>query len=144
MLIEIAFVMAVGLASDMPNAVQKAETTDAAPKFELTGAEQNVLKLTNQERVARGLPPLQIDESLVQSARQHANWMASRRILQHTSKPVGENIAMGQNDSNEAVRSWMNSPGHRANILSRSWNRIGAAAYTSPEGRIYWCLQFLR
>jgi len=144
MLMEIVFVMAAGLASDMPNAVEKAEAAKAAPKFELTGAEHNMLKLTNQERVARGLPPYEIDESLVESARQHANWMASKRTMRHTSKPVGENIAMGQADSNSAVRTWMNSPPHRANILSRGWNRIGAAAYTSPEGRIYWCLQFLK
>ena len=66
------------------------------------------------------------------------------RVMRHTSKPVGENIAQGQANSTSAVNTWMNSPPHRANILSRSWNRVGAAAYTSPEGRIYWCLQFLR
>jgi uncharacterized protein YkwD len=142
MLMEVAFVMALGLAGDMP------EAADAQPaekaELELTGAESNVLELTNKERTSRGLPPLVIDESLVNSARQHALWMASRRIMQHTTKPVGENIAMGQSNSTEAVRTWMNSSGHRANILSRAWNRVGAAAYTSPEGRIYWCLQFLR
>jgi uncharacterized protein YkwD len=143
MLMELAFVMAVGLAGDEPVAESNAQPA-VKQELELTGAEANVLELTNKERVSRGLPPLTIDESLVESARQHAFWMASRRTMQHTSKPVGENIAMGQNNSNEAVRTWMNSSGHRANILSRSWNRVGAAAYTSPEGRIYWCLQFLR
>ena len=123
---------------------KKAENAEKEPEFQLTGAEHNVLELTNKARVARGLPPYIIDPSLVESARQHANWMASMRIMRHTTKPVGENIAQGQANSTSAVNTWMNSPPHRANILSRSWNRVGAAAYTSPEGRIYWCLQFLR
>jgi uncharacterized protein YkwD len=143
MLKELLFVLAMGLAEDMPTTEQPAEAAEM-PEFSLIAVEENILELTNKERTSRGLPPLKIDESLVKSAREHANWMASRRIMQHTRKPVGENIATGQTDSTQAVRTWMNSPPHRANILSRSWNRVGAAAYTSPEGRIYWCLQFLK
>lgn len=111
--------------------------------FELTSTENIVLEMTNNERVRRGMKPLVIDPSLVESARQHANWMASTHRMQHTSKPVGENIAMGQNTCTSVMNTWMNSSGHRANILG-GWNRVGAAAYTSPSGRIYWCLQFLR
>lgn len=143
MLKELAFVLAMGFAGDMPNTEKSAEPAES-PEFSLITVEENILELTNKERTSRGLPPLVIDESLVKSAREHANWMASRRTMQHTRKPVGENIAMGQADSTQAVRTWMNSPPHRANILSRAWNRVGAAAYTSPEGRIYWCLQFLK
>lgn len=167
MLGEIALVMSLALAGDAPAAEAKApakaeaaapkaaakpkaqpkkdeEKTEKEPVFKLTAAEQNLLDMTNKERVARGLPPFEIDTSLVQSARDHANWMASRRIMQHTWKAVGENIAQGQPDSASAIRTWMNSPPHRANMLSRGWTKIGAAGYTSPEGRIYWCLQFLR
>jgi uncharacterized protein YkwD len=145
MLEKLMIVLALGLAGEAPT---EQESAEKAPKnkveFALTETEQNMLNKTNNERVARGLPPLVIDPSLVESARQHANWMASMRTMRHTSKPVGENIAMGQSTSSDAVRTWMNSPPHRANMLSRSWNRIGAAAFTTPEGRIYWCLQFLR
>jgi uncharacterized protein YkwD len=49
---------------------------------------------------------------------------------------------MGQSSSREVVRDWMNSPGHRANILG-SYRRVGAAAYRSKGGAIYWCLQLL-
>jgi uncharacterized protein YkwD len=111
--------------------------------LELTSTETTVLEMTNNERVRRGLKPLVIDPSLVESARQHANWMAATHRMQHTSKPVGENIAMGQNTCTSVMSTWMNSSGHRANILG-GWNRVGAAAYTSPSGRVYWCLQFLR
>lgn len=143
MLKELMFVLALGLAEDMPTTEAPAEPA-AQQEFSLIAVEENILEKTNKERTSRGLPPLEIDESLVESARQHAAWMASRRILQHTRKPVGENIATGQADSTQAVRTWMNSSPHRANILSRTWSRVGAAAYTSPEGRIYWCLQFLK
>lgn len=135
----IVLMMALGLAGDMPT---EEKQEDAA--LTLTATEAAVLEQTNAQRVQRGLPPLVIDPSLVESARQHANWMASTRVMRHTSKPVGENIAMGQNTVQSVVRTWMNSSGHRANILSRGWTRVGAAAYTTPEGRIYWCLQFLK
>jgi len=139
------FAMVLGFAGNVYAGDQATENTAADDNVvTLTGAEQNVLEKTNVQRVANGLAPLAFDSSLIESARQHASWMASARTLRHTSKPVGENIATGQSNSSEAVRTWMNSPPHRANILSRSWSRIGAAAYTSPEGRIYWCLQFLK
>lgn len=141
---KIMIVLAVALAEEAPTTPKQAKAPAAEVAFKLTETEQAMLDKTNAERTARGLVPLEIDPSLVESARQHANWMASMRTMRHTSKPVGENIAMGQNNSSEAVRTWMNSPPHRANILSGAWNRIGAAAYTCPEGRIYWCLQFLR
>jgi uncharacterized protein YkwD len=145
MIEKLMMVLALGFAGDVTvDGEKSAEKAEKKAEFTLTGLEQNMLEKTNNERVARGLPPLVIDPTLVESARQHANWMAWMRTLRHTTKPVGENIATGQNSSTEAVRTWMNSPPHRANILSRSWNRIGAAAYTSPEGRVYWCLQFLR
>jgi uncharacterized protein YkwD len=62
----------------------------------------------------------------------------------HTSAAVAENIAMGQRNSAEVLNAWMNSSGHRANILNPGHTRIGVAAYTTPGGTIYWCQQFLR
>ncbi len=129
--------------AEEPAKEAKTEAPAQENVFELTSTENIVLEMTNKERVSRGLKPLVIDPSLVESARQHANWMASTHRMQHTSKAVGENIAMGQNTCTSVMSTWMNSSGHRANILG-GWNRVGAAAYTSPSGRIYWCLQFLR
>jgi len=143
---QVVVMMALGLTGDMPTEVKPTQETQQAegPKLQLTATEAAVLEQTNDQRTARGMRPLVVDPTLVESARKHANWMASMRSMRHTSAPVGENIAMGQNTVETVIRTWMNSSGHRANILSRSWNRVGAAAYTSPEGRVYWCLQFLR
>jgi uncharacterized protein YkwD len=57
---------------------------------------------------------------------------------------VAENIAMGQPHSSDVVRSWMNSSGHRANILNGGHLRIGVAAYRTDNGTIFWCQQFRR
>lgn len=106
--------------------------------------EARVVERTNAQRARHGLPPLSVDPSLVSSARRHAAWMTNSQSLTHTSQPVGENIAMGQSSSSEVINAWMNSSGHRANILSPGYTRIGVAAYVTPGGTIYWCQQFLR
>jgi uncharacterized protein YkwD len=109
---------------------------------ELAAVEAGIVAHTNAQRARYGLPPLAVDPSLVSSARRHANWMVAARTMQHTSAPVAENIAMGQRSSAEVVNSWMNSSGHRANILNRGHRRIGVAAYASSNGTIFWCQQF--
>jgi uncharacterized protein YkwD len=62
--------------------------------------------------------------------------------MQHTSRPVAENIAAGQRSAGEVVQSWMNSSGHRANILSPGHRRIGVSAYSAPDGTVFWTQQF--
>jgi uncharacterized protein YkwD len=104
--------------------------------------EENIVKYTNAQRARYGLVSLEIDHDLMDSARQHAAWMASHRSLMHTSRPVAENIAMGQPHSQSVVGDWMNSSGHRANILGRGYRRIGVAAYRTAGGTIFWCQQF--
>lgn len=111
-------------------------------KVELIAIEKNIIDYTNQERARYGLPPLEVCPKLMESARRHATWMTLHRSLRHTSDPVAENIALGQRSSWEAVRDWMRSSGHRANILNPRHRWIGAAAYRTPEGDIYWCQQF--
>jgi len=106
--------------------------------------ESGVLAKTNAERARHGLRPLVLDGTLLKSARRHAAWMTRSQNMQHTSQPVAENIAMGQGTSGEVVRDWMNSPGHRANILNPGYTKIGVAGYTATNGRVYWCQQFLR
>ena len=120
------------------------QTQPKTEKFELLQIEQNIITFTNAERARYGLGPLKTGEELVKSARGHATWMTLNRTLRHTSLPVAENIAMGQRNSKEAVADWMASPGHRSNILNRGYRRIGAAAYRTPDGTIYWCQQFSR
>ena len=120
------------------------QTQQKTEKLELLQIEQNIMTYTNAERARYGLPPLKIDEELVKSARGHATWMTLNRTLRHTSQPVAENIAMGQRNSKQAVAAWMASSGHRSNILNRGYRKIGAAAYRTPGGTVYWCQQFLR
>jgi len=116
----------------------------AKPAATLHPVEEGILARTNAQRARYGLRPLRLDFGLQNSARRHAQWMSRNRTMQHTSAPVAENIAMGQNSSQEAVNSWMNSSGHRANILNSGYTRIGVAAYRTPQGTTFWCQQFMR
>lgn len=121
------------------------ETAGSAKQPEeltLIPIEQAIIDATNAERTRYGLIPLEVDRKLVKSARGHANWMALSQTLQHTRQAVAENIAMGQPNHLEAVGAWMRSPGHRANILNAGHRRIGAAAYQTEGGTVYWCQQF--
>ncbi|MGW8256857.1 MAG: CAP domain-containing protein, partial [Thermoguttaceae bacterium] len=70
------------------------------------------------------------------------SWMTLNQSLTHSGLPVAENIAMGQPSSAEVVRAWMNSSGHRANILNCRHSRIGVGAFRTTAGTIFWCQQF--
>lgn len=93
-----------------------------------------VLTLVNQQRAAQGLSPLSMDQSLLESAMLRAGEIGL--YFDHTRpdgtacftvnpKAFGENIAMGQSTPAAVMESWMNSEGHRANILNSRWNSIG-------------------
>ena len=132
------------LAAEESREDQEAAKPKAEAQWKLLEIERNIIQFTNEERARYGLPSLEPDKELVESARQHAIWMTRYRTLQHTSRPVAENIAMGYQNSRDVVRGWMNSSGHRANILNRSHRKIGVAAYVTEHGTIYWCQQFRR
>lgn len=117
-------------------------TPNAAEAHGLGGIESEIVAHTNAQRARYGLAPLSICPNLMGSARQHCQWMASANSLQHTHAAVAENIAMGQSSASEAMNSWMNSSGHRANILGGGYSTIGVAAFTSSSGQIFWCQQF--
>ncbi len=114
------------------------------PEFPMVGVEQSIVDRTNAERARFGLAPLAVDRSLEQMARSHAAWMTNSHTMQHSHMAVAENIAWGQRSPAEALSSWMNSSGHRANILNPSYHRMGAAAFTATDGTVYWCQQFLQ
>ncbi len=101
-----------------------------------------VFQAVNRERVDAGLPALEYDVDLALAAQRHAEDMAANGYFDHTSQdgrdfgqrasdagytgsPRGENIAQGQQSPESVMESWMNSPGHRANILSEGSNEIG-------------------
>lgn len=104
--------------------------------------EANIVSYTNDERARYGLPPLQVDPQLMETAREQASWMTRSGRLTHTMRAVAENIAMGQPHSSDAVQAWMNSSGHRANILNAAHRLIGVAAFRTEGGTIFWCQQF--
>ncbi len=112
-------------------------------KEEFHSIEQRLFEETNKARVRNGLTPLEFDPKLQRTTRWHTIWMTNRRSMTHGSG-VSENIAMGQPSAKAVLNVWMNSSGHRANILNPNHRRCGLSAYCTPEGTIYWCQQFCR
>ena len=101
-----------------------------------------VLELTNEERTKAGLDPLKLNDKLANAADDHSDSMAQDDFFSHTGadgssvsdrvesngyqySTVGENIAAGQTTAQDVVQSWMDSPGHRANILNADYTEIG-------------------
>lgn len=109
----------------------------------LTEGEATIVAETNAARASAGLPSLEVDCSLMERARRHANHMATTAVFAHSGGSI-ENIASGQPHAKSAVRAWLNSPGHRANIMNRSYRRIGVAGYVGRDGKTYWVQQFSR
>jgi len=133
-------------AAAVKDAVEAAQP-EAAEEFQLAAVEREVIRLTNEFRAKRGLPELEASETLVKTARRHSAWMTTHRSMVHGKLrwPVcAENIAMGQRSAAQVVAAWINSPGHRANILRGSHRKIGIGAYKTPSGTIYWCQHFSR
>lgn len=124
----------------------------------VSAIEKAVLDLTNAERQKAGLQPLQADTKLMNSARQKSNDMATNNYFSHTSPTYGspfdqmksngityrsaaENIAMGQRSAEEVVKGWMESPGHRQNILTPEFTHIGIGYDANGK---YWTQQFIQ
>ncbi|MFS0820285.1 CAP domain-containing protein [Bacillus sp. 1P02SD] len=136
-------------------AEQTKETTKQAT-YSLSQFEQEVVTLTNKERAKYGLQPLKIDLKLSEVARTKSSDMKKNSYFSHTSptygspfdmmkqfgiqyRAAGENIAKGQRSPQEVVNGWMNSEGHRKNILSSNFTHIGVG---HVEGN-YWTQMFI-
>ena len=119
--------------------------------------QRDVIMLTNNERVANGLPSLAYNKQLSEMANAKAVDMIQKQYFAHVSPDgidlsklaqtygygylnVGENLALGDfTSSADVVTGWMNSPGHRANILNKNFTEIGVAAIQGNyEGRVVW------
>ena len=104
----------------------------------------------NAIRAKYGLPLFKEDQQLMVYAQRWADSMAKRNNMVHQSlrhlmggwSTMGENIAMGQGSVDEVMRDWMNSHGHRQNILNRSYNCIGIGLTRSGNGTLFWCVDF--
>jgi uncharacterized protein YkwD len=106
-----------------------------------------VVALTNHRREAHGLQPLKAARCPDRYAEPWTRHLAAKQVLIHqdlapllscprTSR-AGENIAYGYERPRALVRAWMHSPGHRANILSRDFHRIGVSGWRSTDGTTY-------
>lgn len=128
--------------SPSPSTTTSSKTTTTSSSSGLTSSEQQVFDLVNAERTANGCQVLVIDPYLQKAAHNYAVEMVETHNFSHTSVSgldptarakaagynggVGENIAMGYlNDPSGVVAGWMNSSGHRANILNCSYTKTG-------------------
>ena len=130
-----------GYSGSSSSSASQNAVVDKAPVYEV---EVQLLEAVNTERKRFGLVALVLDPVLHLRARRHCGWMANAASMVHSGDPSPENIAMGQPDVPAVVNAWMNSSGHRANILNPNVTKIGLAGYRSPGGSVYWCQQFGR
>jgi uncharacterized YkwD family protein len=142
-------------ATQQPAQAEQTKTEQSA--YKLSAYEQQVVDLTNQERAKQGLPALKVDLALSKVAREKSSDMQKNNYFSHTSptygspfdmmkkfgityKSAGENIAKGQRTPQEVVNAWMNSEGHRKNILSANYTHIGVGHVADGN---YWTQQFI-
>ncbi|WP_353947542.1 CAP domain-containing protein [Sporolactobacillus sp. Y61] len=128
---------------------------------QMNAFEKKVVELTNQERTKAGLAPLKSGNAqLAKMARAKSQDMRDRNYFDHQSptygspfdmmkkyginyRAAGENIAAGQKTPEEVVQGWMNSPGHRANILNANFTTIGVGFVEGGSYGTYWTQEFI-
>ncbi|PZM94839.1 MAG: hypothetical protein DIU79_08820, partial [Actinobacteria bacterium] len=131
--------------------------TTTAPRGDLAA---QVIALVNQERAAAGCPAVTAQPQLTEAARRHSEDQAARGTLSHTgsdgSTPweraerlgyqgaIGENVAAGYRTAEAVMAGWMDSPGHRANILNCQARAIGVGVAAAADGTLYWTQMFGR
>lgn len=105
-----------------------------------------ILTLVNAERAKASLPPLVADASLNKFADDWSRTMAHGKGLEHSNlgfagSPRGENIAVGQSTAAAVMADWMNSPGHKANILGSGYTKLGVGVH-DEGGKLWWTQVF--
>ncbi|HEY6507360.1 MAG TPA: CAP domain-containing protein [Vicinamibacterales bacterium] len=144
-----------------PDQVTASTPTSASPAAVSTAAA--IVDLTNTERGRAGLSSFRVDARLMEAARLHAGQMADLSRLDHVLpgaqypgpsdrlaaagypwQSYAENIAMGQPTAAAVVAAWMQSTGHRANILNSNLTELGAATSTDASGRPFYVQVFGR
>ncbi|GAA4300178.1 hypothetical protein GCM10023178_05100 [Actinomadura luteofluorescens] len=140
---------------------KKRRTTTPVPRSTTPGGgtlAQQVVSLTNAERAKNGCGALTVDSQLQAAAQGHSDDMVARNFFDHTNpsgknpgdritaagyrwSTYGENIAYGQRTPAAVMSAWMNSSGHRANILNCRFKNIGVGV-TLKSGTPYWTQNF--
>jgi uncharacterized protein YkwD len=133
--------------------------TQAAVDAGLTAFEAEVVDIVNARRAASGCGAISVDPRLTAAARAHSTDMATRGYFDHTSPDgvefatritqagyrwsmAAENIAMGQSSPAEVMDAWMNSEGHRSNILNCRLVHLGVGLAYDGRDRPYWTQEF--
>lgn len=113
-----------------------------------------LLDLHNKQRKLKKLNALQLDPYLSQYAKNHSDWMANKNRLKHSDigmlleksigkySLVGENIAWNYQTEQKVMDAWMKSSGHRANIMKKSFDKVGFGISYNSKGQPYWCACF--
>ena len=144
-----------------PNLIYVGQKINIPEEEPLKSLEAEVARLINIERTNRGLPALTTNWELSRVARYKSQDMIDKNYFSHTSPTYGspftmmqnfglkfsaaaENIAYGQRTPQEVVNAWMNSSGHRANILSASYTQTGVGAAKKADGTLYWTQMFMK
>ena len=153
-----------GMLPDQPGGMLPDQPGNPAPDQPGTDGSQDafaneVVRLVNEERAKAGLPALTVDRGAASAAQVRAKEI--ERSFSHTRpdgssfnsalteagvnfRGAGENIAYGQNSPEKVMEGWMNSSGHRANILNSSYTSIGVGHYQNASGVNYWTQLFIR
>lgn len=135
------------------------EETPDKPGTDVSEFAVRVFDLTNQERINAGLEPFKWSDDLAAVAYAHSADMAARNFFSHNNPDgqtpfdrmraygisytyAAENIAMGQRTPEAVVSGWMNSAGHRANILNPNLTHLGVGFYQTSGGTNYWTQNF--
>ena len=136
-------------------------TNKVSQNSNISANAQGVIKLVNKERNAAGLSALTENSRLSEAAQAKAEDMMKNGYFSHISptygspfemmktfgiayKSAGENIAKGQKTPAAVMNGWMNSSGHRTNILNASYEQIGAGFCKDSSGVAYWVQMFIR
>lgn len=140
-----------------PDVIYPGQQLEIAENAQAT-VEEEVLRLVNVERAAEGLAPLTMDWQLARVAKAKSQDMYDKKYFSHTSptygspfdmmkqfgisyKAAGENIAKGQTSAKQVVDAWMNSAGHRANIMSKDYTHIGIGYVKNGH---HWTQMFMK
>ena len=135
-------------------------TPEQKPSTDFSSYQQQVLDLVNAERTKRGISALTLDSNLSSVAPKKSQDMVNKNYFDHTSptygspfdmmkqfgisyRTAGENIAKGQKTPQEVVTAWMNSEGHRKNILNPNFTNLGVGIAKDSKGTTYWTQMFI-
>ena len=150
-----------GDSNDNDNTENNSSGSESGSNADVNTYVRKVAERVNEERNSAGLSSLTLDSELSRVAQKKAEDMRDNGYFSHTSptygspfdmmkqfgisySTAGENIAKGQRTPESVMNAWMNSQGHRANILNSSYEKIGVGYCTDENGTTYWVQMFIK